>query len=103
MWVRLKRRFRCAIWYKSSMRRGFRAETADSSARPIELVMTQKSDPHRSYAFAPDLGRALALYWARVIDRAAIEAHPTRLEATLAGKRRAAARRSAGGRRSVAG
>lgn len=33
--------------------RGFRAAPADSSARPVELVLTHKSDARRSYAFAP--------------------------------------------------
>jgi len=32
--------------------RGFRAARTDSSARPVELVLTHKSDPRRSYAFA---------------------------------------------------
>jgi len=33
--------------------RGFRAAPADPSARPVELVLTHKSDPRRSYAFVP--------------------------------------------------
>jgi hypothetical protein len=33
--------------------RGFRAAPADASARPVALVLTHKSDPRRSYAFAP--------------------------------------------------
>lgn len=33
--------------------RGFRTYPADPSVLPIELVLTHKSDPHRSYAFAP--------------------------------------------------
>jgi len=36
--------------------RGFRATPADPSARPIELVLTHRSDARRSYAFVPLAG-----------------------------------------------
>lgn len=58
--------------------RGYRAEPAASTARPIELVLRHKTDPARTYAFAPlrdPVGEATArsmLECARRVDQSRV-------------------------------
>lgn len=50
--------------------RGFRAAPAEASARPIEMVLTHKSDPRRAYAFAPVSGALSAERLQEIVRRA---------------------------------
>lgn len=50
--------------------RGFRAGSADPSARPIELVLAHKSDAQRAYAFAPLAEPPSAAALQSIIERA---------------------------------
>ncbi len=50
--------------------RGFRAEPAEASARPIDVVLTHKSDSRRAYAFAPVSGGLSAELMHEIVRRA---------------------------------
>lgn len=50
--------------------RGFRAVPTGASTRPIELVLTHRSDPHRAYALAAVTGEISAAVVQTIVERA---------------------------------